>query len=84
VIALQVGTLYSSWDGEMLKRKRLRLTSSTSSPPPQLNGKDIVTADEADEKTEVIYGRENVINLSVSSSEKNLCIAWRDSSPLVQ
>ncbi|MDQ3968402.1 MAG: ATP-binding protein [Thermoproteota archaeon] len=39
--------------------------SSTSSPPPQLNGKDIVTADEADEKTEVIYGGENVTNFAL-------------------
>ena len=49
----------------MLKGKRLRLRSSASSPPPQLNGKDIVTADEPDEKTEVIYGGENVTKFVV-------------------
>jgi signal transduction histidine kinase len=52
---------YSSWLKEKLTGERLSLTSTTS-PPILPNRKDIATTDdEDDEKTEVIYGVENVI-----------------------
>jgi hypothetical protein len=52
---------YSSWLKEKLTGERLSLTSTTS-PHILPNRKDIATTDdEDDEKTEVIYGVENVI-----------------------
>jgi hypothetical protein len=47
-----------------LTDERVLLTSSTS-PLPLPNGKDTVTSDEHDEKTEVMYGIEYTINRTV-------------------
>jgi two-component system, OmpR family, sensor histidine kinase VicK len=80
---------YSSWLKE--DSERLRLTSSTSppSPPPTSpNRKDIATTDEADEKTEVVYGVENVIQkglqeLSNVKQRADLCAASDGPSVIV-
>jgi nitrogen-specific signal transduction histidine kinase len=67
------------------------LTSSTSPPsppPPSPNRKDIATTDEADEKTEVVYGVENVIQkglqeLSNVKQRADLCAASDGPSVIV-
>jgi two-component system sensor histidine kinase VicK len=78
---------YSSWLKKKLTGERLRLTSSTSPPPPP-NRKDIATTDEADEKTEVVYGVENVIHkglqeLSNVKQRADLCAASDGPSVIV-
>jgi two-component system sensor histidine kinase VicK len=80
-------TFYSSWLKKKLTGERLRLTSSTSPPPPP-NRKDIATTDEADEKTEVVYGVENVIHkglqeLSNVKQRADLCAASDGPSVIV-
>jgi hypothetical protein len=79
---------YSSWLKEKLISEKLHLTSPTSPPPPP-NRKGIATTDdEADEKTEVVYGVENVIQkglqeLSNIKQKADLCAASDGPSVIV-
>jgi two-component system, OmpR family, sensor histidine kinase VicK len=57
---------YLSNNKEKLTGERVFLTSSTS-PLPRPNGKDTAMSDEHDEKTEVMYGVEYIINRTLQT-----------------